>query len=252
MPELTIGFALSAFVAGLFMFLAPCTLPLVPAYLGFISGVSVKDIEEKKEGADKKIFWNGLFFVIGFSVVFILFGIIAGFAGRALVQYQVILVKIGGVMVVFFGFFMLGIFNLPFLQTDKKISLPSFIKPGNPWSSFIIGATFSIGWSPCVGPILGSILLLAGTQGSVFSGAILLTIFSFGMGLPFLLVALGVSRATKYIQKIEPVMKWVSIVGGVFLIFLGVLLISNNLSLLIEWGYKLLGEGIYERFLDFL
>jgi len=147
---------------------------------------------------------------------------------------------------------MLGIFNLPFLQTDKKISLPSFIKPGNPWSSFIIGATFSIGWSPCVGPILGSILLLAGTQGSVFSGAILLTIFSFGMGLPFLLVALGVSRATKYIQKIEPVMKWVSIVGGVFLIFLGVLLISNNLSLLIEWGYKLLGEGIYERFLDFL
>jgi cytochrome c-type biogenesis protein len=252
MPELTIGFALSAFVAGLFMFLAPCTLPLVPAYLGFISGVSVKDIEEKKEGADKKIFWNGLFFVIGFSVVFILFGIIAGFAGRALVQYQDILVKIGGVMVVFFGFFMLGIFNLPFLQTDKKISLPSFIKPGNPWSSFIIGATFSIGWSPCVGPILGSILLLAGTQGSVFSGAILLTIFSFGMGLPFLLVALGVSRATKYIQKIEPVMKWVSIVGGVFLIFLGVLLISNNLSLLIEWGYKLLGEGIYERFLDFL
>jgi cytochrome c-type biogenesis protein len=252
MPELTLGFAISAFVAGLFMFLAPCTLPLVPAYLGFISGVSSKDIKEKKEGVNKKIFLNGLFFILGFSIVFILFGVVAGFAGRQLVQYQNILVKIGGAMVIFFGFFMLGVFKLPFLQTDKKIPLPKFIKPGNPASSFIVGATFSVGWSPCVGPILGSILLLAGTQGTVLSGALLLAIFSLGMGLPFLLVALGVSRATGIIQKIEPVMKWVSIIGGVFLLFLGILLISNNLSLLIEWGYALVGDQAYERFLDFL
>ncbi|MFT5359626.1 MAG: cytochrome c-type biogenesis protein [Candidatus Paceibacteria bacterium] len=252
MPELTIGFAVSAFIAGLFMFLAPCTLPLVPAYLGFISGVSAKDIEEKKEGSNKKIFWNGVFFVLGFSIVFILFGVIAGFAGKALFQYQNILVKVGGALVIFFGLFMLGIFNLPFLQTEKKFSLPKFIKPGNPWSSFIVGATFSIGWSPCVGPILGSVLLLAGTQGSVLSGALLLAIFSLGMGLPFLLVALGASRAAKYIQRITPVMKWVSIVGGAFLVFLGILLLSNNLSLLIEWGYSLFGDQAYERFIDFL
>ncbi len=252
MPELSIGFAISAFVAGLFMFLAPCTLPLVPAYLGFISGVSSKDLEEKKEGANKKIFWNGLFFVFGFSVIFILFGVLAGFAGKQVVQYQNVIVKVGGILVIFFGLFMLGVFKLPFLQTDKKIPLPKFIKPGNPTSSFLVGAAFSVGWSPCVGPILGSVLLLAGTQGSVASGALLLAIFSLGMGLPFILVAAGASRATKYIKKIEPVMKWVSIIGGVFLIFLGILLFSNNLSLLIAWGYDLLGPGFYERFLDFL
>ncbi|NCS99393.1 cytochrome c biogenesis protein CcdA [Candidatus Parcubacteria bacterium] len=252
MIEVTIGLAVSAFIAGLFMFLAPCTLPLVPAYLGFISGVSAKDLEENREGSNKKIFWNGFFFILGFSVVFILFGVIAGFAGRQLVQYQDILVKIGGVMVIFFGLFILGVFNLPFLQAEKKLSLPKFIKPGNPASSFIVGAAFSIGWSPCVGPILGSILLLAGTQGTVLSGAILLAIFSLGMGLPFLLVALGVSKATKYIQKIEPVMKWVTIVGGVFLIFLGVLLLTNNLSLLLEWGYGIVGDGFYNKFLNFL
>jgi cytochrome c-type biogenesis protein len=144
----------------------------------------------------------------------------------------------------------LGVFKLPFLQTDKKIPLPKFIKPGNPASSFVVGAAFSVGWSPCVGPILGSILLLAGTQGSVFSGALLLMIFSLGMGLPFLLVAAGVSRATGYIQKIQPVMKWISIVGGVFLLVLGFLLVSDNLSLLLEWGYALVGESFYEVFLN--
>jgi cytochrome c-type biogenesis protein len=250
MPEVTVGFALSAFVAGLLMFLAPCTLPLVPAYLGFISGVSSKDIEEKKEGVNKKIFWNGFFFILGFSTVFILFGVLAGFAGRQLVQYQSVLVKIGGALVVFFGLFLLGVFKLPFLQSDKKIPLPKFIKPGNPVSSFVVGATFSVGWSPCVGPILGSILLLAGTQGTILSGAILLAIFSLGMGLPFLLVAVGVSRATHYIQKIEPVMRWVSVVGGVFLLFLGVLLIFDNLSLLLELGYRLVGDGFYEAFIN--
>jgi cytochrome c-type biogenesis protein len=250
MPEVTVGFALSAFVAGLLMFLAPCTLPLVPAYLGFISGVSSKDIEEKKEGVNKKMFWNGFFFILGFSIIFVLFGVLAGFAGRQLVQYQDVLVKIGGALVIFFGLFLLGVFKLPFLQSDKKIPLPKFIKPGNPVSSFVVGATFSVGWSPCVGPILGSILLLAGTQGTILSGAILLAIFSLGMGLPFILVAAGVSRATHYIQKVGPVMRWVSVVGGVFLLFLGVLLMFDNLSLLLEWGYRLVGDGFYEAFIN--
>lgn len=252
MPELSLAFIASAFVAGVLMFLAPCTLPLVPAYLGFISGVSTKDLEEQGSQASRKIFWNGLFFVLGFSFVFILFGVLAGFAGRQLVQYRGMLVQIGGALVIFFGLFMLGVFKLSFLQIDKKIQLPKFIKPGNPVSSFIIGATFSLGWSPCVGPILGSILLLAGTQGSVLSGALLLAVFSLGMGLPFILVALGTAKASEYITKITPVMKWVTILGGMFLLFLGILLVSDNLSLLLEWGYQLLGNDFYEKFVDLL
>jgi len=196
MEPISIGFIISAFVAGLLTFLAPCTLPLVPAYLGFISGVSTKDLEDpaKAKIARRKIIQNGLFFVVGFSLVFILFGTLAGLIGQGLVPYRIWLTRIGGIFVILFGLFMLGAFKIPFLQSDKRIRIPSFLKVGKPTSSLVIGSAFAFGWTPCVGPILGSILLLASTSANALDGAFLLTVFSIGLAIPFLLVAIGFSH----------------------------------------------------------
>jgi len=254
MEPISIGFIISAFIAGLLTFLAPCTLPLVPAYLGFISGVSTKDLDDpaKAKAARRKIILNGLFFILGFSIVFILFGTLAGLVGQGLVPYRIWLTRLGGAFVILFGLFMLGAFRLPFLQVDKKIKIPSFLTIGKPTSSLAIGSAFAFGWTPCVGPILGSILLLASTQATAFTGALLLTVFSIGLAIPFLLVAMGFSHATKYITKISKYLKWVSVIGGVFLILLGILLVTNNFSLLIQYGYQLFDFINYEGILDYL
>lgn len=251
---LSIGFILASFIAGILTFLAPCTLPLVPAYLGFISGVSTEDLEdpEKAKGARRKIFLNGFFFIMGFSLVFILFGTLAGVIGQGLVPYRIWLTRIGGILVILFGLFMLGVFNLSFLQVDKRIKMPKWLKVGKPTTSITIGAAFAFGWTPCVGPILGSILLLSSTSGSALQGAIMLSVFSFGLAIPFLLVALGYSHATKYINQISKYLKWVSIVGGVFLVLLGILLLTNNFSLLIQYGYQIFSFINYEGLLDYL
>jgi cytochrome c-type biogenesis protein len=254
MEYISLGLIISSFFAGLLTFLAPCTLPLVPAYLGFISGVSEKDFQDplKAKTARRKIFLNGIFFILGFAVVFIIFGTLAGLIGQSLTPFRIWLTRIGGGLVILFGLFMLGVFRLPFLQAERRIKTPSFLTIGKPSSSFAIGGAFAFGWTPCVGPILGSILLLASTSTTAFQGALLLTVFSSGLAVPFILVALGYSHATKYIQKISRYIKWVSIVGGVFLIMLGLLLVTNNFSLLIQYGFELLDFIGYEGLLEFL
>ncbi|NQV92873.1 sulfite exporter TauE/SafE family protein [Candidatus Kaiserbacteria bacterium] len=254
MEIIGLGFIFSAFVAGLLTFLAPCTLPMVPAYLGFISGVSKEDLEDetRRDEVRRKIFLNGVFFILGFSIVFILFGTLAGILGQGLTPYRIWLTRIGGVFVIIFGLFMLGAFNIPFLQANKRIKTPKWLKVGKPSSSLIIGSAFAFGWTPCVGPILGSILLLASTSGTALQGTLLLTVFSAGLAVPFLLVALGFSRATAYIDKLSKYLKWVSIVGGVFLVILGFLLVTNNFSLLIQYGFELFGFIEYDALLDLL
>lgn len=253
MEYISIGLIISSFFAGLLTFLAPCTLPLVPAYLGFISGVSEEDLKDplKAKAARRKIFLNGVFFILGFSIVFIVFGTLAGLVGQGLTPFRIWLTRIGGGLVILFGLFMLGVFRLPFLQVNKRMKVPSFLTIGKPSSSLAIGGAFAFGWTPCVGPILGSILLLASTSTTALQGGLLLTVFSLGLAVPFILVALGYSHATKYIKKISRYLKWVSIVGGIFLIILGILLITNNFSLLIQYGFQLFDfigyEGLLER-----
>ncbi len=252
MEIIGLGFIFAAFVAGLLTFLAPCTLPLVPAYIGFISGVSKEDLEDetKRKEVKRRIFLNGVFFVLGFSIVFILFGTLAGIVGQGLTPYRIWLTRIGGVLVILFGRFMLGAFNIPFLQADKKIRMPKWLTIGKPSSSLVIGSAFAFGWTPCVGPILGSILLLASTTTTALQGALLLTVFSIGLAIPFLLVALGFSHATTYITKISKYLKWVSVVGGIFLVVLGFLLVTNNFNLLIQYGFQLFDFIGYEGLLD--
>ena len=254
MIELSIGFIIASFFAGLLTFLAPCTLPIVPAYLGFISGVDQDALKnpETSKVARRKIFLNGLAFIVGFSLIFIAFGVLAGFAGTALAPYRIWLARIGGALVILFGLFMLGFFKLPFFQTDKRIPVPKWLTLGKPRSSLFIGGTFALGWTPCVGPILGSILLLAGTSGTAFTGGVMLTVFSIGLAIPFLLIALAFSKATAYIDRISKYLKWVSIIGGVFLILLGLLLATDNFGLTIQYGYELFDFINYEGLLEYL
>jgi cytochrome c-type biogenesis protein len=254
MLEISFAFILSSFIAGLLTFLAPCTLPLVPAYLGFISGVNTKDLEdpEKALGARRKIFLNGVFFIIGFSLVFIIFGTLAGLLGQALVPYRIWLARLGGAFIIIFGLFMLGVFNLNFLQVDRRVKTPNWLKLGRPSSSFIVGGAFAFGWTPCVGPILGSILLLASTSTTAIEGATLLAIFSLGLSIPFIFVALAYSKATMYLKRINKYLKWVSVIGGIFLIILGGLLITDNFGLTIQYGYRIFDFIHYDKLLDFL
>jgi cytochrome c-type biogenesis protein len=243
-----------AFIAGLLTFLAPCTLPLVPAYLGFVSGVSLKDMDdpEKARRARAKIFLNGAAFVVGFSVIFILFGTLAGFAGRALVPYRIWLSRIGGIFVIIFGLFMLNVLKIPFLQSGRGFRVPPLFQRGKPLNSFTLGAAFGFGWTPCVGPILGSILLLASTSATALQGALMLSIFSLGLAVPFLLIALSIGRAVSYIERYAAFLRVVSIVGGIFLVGLGVLLFSGKMGLLIGYGYRFFRFFNYEGLLDYL
>src|SRR3989344_1153844 len=216
---------LPAFIAGLLTFLAPCTLPLVPGFLGFISGVSIKDFEKKESrvGARRKIFINGFLYVVGFTIVFVLLGSIFGLAGSTLVKYRFWLVNFSRILI-----------------------------PGKPLSSLLFGMVFAFGWTPCVGPVLGSILFLATTSGTVLQGAFMLFIFSLGLAIPFLMIALGFGHATEYIKKIAKYLGIISKVGGFLLVLLGILLLTDNVGIWIGYFYEVFSFINYEGLLDYL
>lgn len=252
MPSMEVSIG-AAFLAGLLTFLAPCTLPLVPAYLGLISGVSAEELDSPEASvARRRIFYNGVAFILGFSVIFTLFGVLAGLVGSALVDYEMWLARVGGVLIIIFGLFMLGVFKLPFFRQAGSLPIPRWLSPGRPTSSFLIGGTFALGWTPCIGPILGSILLLAGTSGDIVQGGFLLAVFSFGLAIPFLALSAGFAGMSKYIQRISKHLRWVSIVGGVFLIALGLLLVTDQFQLTIQYGYELLEFVNYRELQNYL
>lgn len=243
-----------AFIAGVLTFLAPCTLPLVPGYLAFISGVSLNELRdpEKARRVKRQIFLNGVFFVLGFSVVFIILGSLAGMLGRTLGIFRIWLSRIGGIFVILFGLFLLDIFKIPFLAREIKWNPPAFLNRGNPLNAFILGSAFGLGWTPCIGPILGSILILAASTVTLAKGAFLLIIFSLGLALPFLLIAATIGGATTVLQKISHHLKIISVIGGIFLIGLGLVLLTNNMALLISYGYRALEFINYDRLLEYL
>ncbi len=252
---MNLSLIIPSFIAGLLTFLAPCTLPLVPGYLGFIGGTSLEDLKDPtKSGlARRKIFINGLFFIIGFSAVFIIMGTLAGFVGGSLLApYRLWLSRVGGVFVILFGLFMLNVLKLPFLQREFQIKTPALFGRGRASNSFILGSAFAFGWTPCVGPILGSILLLASTSTTALQGALLLSVFSLGLAVPFLVIAAGIGSASRYVSNLSRWLNVISIIGGILLIFLGILLLTDNIGLLISYGYQLFQFINYDRLLDYL
>ncbi len=249
------SFFISAFVAGVLTFLAPCTLPFVPGYLGFISGASLDDLKDpaRSKRARGKIFLNGVFFIIGFSAVFIAIGTLIGFVGASVLgPYRTWLARVGGVFVILFGLFMLGIFKIPFFAREARWKAPTVFERGKPLNSFILGSAFASGWTPCVGPILGSILLLASRSTTALQGGILLAVFSMGLAVPFLGIALGIGSASRSIGRLSGFLNIISLIGGIFLIFLGVLLVTGNMGFLVSWGYQLFRFIDYEGLLNYL
>jgi cytochrome c-type biogenesis protein len=254
-----IALIIPAFIAGILTIFAPCTLPLVPAYLGFISGVSLKHLEgaAQEKIARKKIFTNAILFVVGFTAIFVTFGVFAGLFGQFLNPLRAWLARIGGALITLFGFKMVGIWNSPFPFLDTLFSREwrlhlSVVQPGNPLSSLLLGGAFAFGWTPCIGPILGTILFLVASSATALSGGLLLLIFSMGLAIPFLLVAIGIGSSSRIIQSIAPSLSVGEKISGALLIILGLLLLSGKFGLLVLYSYRFFEFIHYDRLLNYL
>jgi cytochrome c-type biogenesis protein len=207
---------ITAFAYGMLSFFTPCILPLVPAYITYITGT---DLETLQEGMRRgPIFINSLLFVIGFSLVFMALVIPANMVGNLLLQYQIWIQRIAGIIIIIFGLHISGLVNLGFLNVEKKLHMSE--RPGGYVSPLLIGITFAAGWSPCIGPILASIILIASTQ-SMTTGVLLLGAYSLGLALPFLLTALALNQFLVYYRGILKHTKTIMFVSGLILIFIG-------------------------------
>ncbi len=220
----------AAFAAGLLSFVSPCVLPLVPSYISYITGLSVEQLANPAERPRfrKAIMLNSLLFIAGFSCVFIAFGASASLVGQMLIVYQDHLRKLGGILIMLFGLYLLGVLNLGFLMSEKRLHFAS--RPAGYLGSFVIGIAFAAGWTPCVGPVLGTILLYAGTNETLVGGVALLTAYSIGLGLPLFITSLGVDRFLTYFKQVGAYFRGVSAVTGVLLIVVGVLIFANSLT----------------------
>jgi len=220
---------IASFLAGITTFLSPCVLPLIPAYLSFITGYSLDELKEGERNL-KPLIFNTAFFVSGFTVIFTLFGASATYFGSLLAEKRELLRIIGGTIIIVFGLHLTGIYRLKFLYQEKRVHLRN--KPLGYLGSFIAGLAFASGWTPCVGPVLSSILILASTQETVTKGIILLFVYSLGLGIPFFLVVLAVNRFLLIFAKAKKIIRSTEIIAGVILILLGILLVTNRLHLL--------------------
>lgn len=218
-----------AFFAGLLTFLSPCILPLIPAYISFITGVSIDDLvseREEKNKMTKRIFLEMILFILGFSLVFILLGASASYFGKSVLSHLKLLRVIGGILVIVFGLYITGLFNISFLGYERKIHLK--MKPANILGSFIVGIVFALGWTPCVGPVLGTILTYAATQETVREGVLLLGSYSLGLGIPFLVSGLAVNLFLRGFRKIKKYSRLISVVTGGLLILFGILILTGK------------------------
>jgi len=220
---------LTAFGAGLLSFFSPCILPLIPAYICFITGASIEELSVPKGkdfGRVKSILPESLLFILGFFIVFVILGASATFLGSFLFAKQKIIKIIGGLIVIFFGLHISGLFNIKFLQYEKKLHLRS--KPVTKLGSFLVGMVFGFGWTPCVGPILGGILMLAATKDSLAKGVLLLSFYSLGLALPFFLLSIGVEYMLGLFSKVKRYFKLISVVSGILLIVIGIGIMASS------------------------
>ncbi|MFZ0482152.1 MAG: cytochrome c biogenesis protein CcdA [Desulfobacterales bacterium] len=218
----------AAFVAGLLSFFSPCVLPLIPAYFTFITGFSIEELTEKYNSEiRKKVFLSTFLFVLGFSLVFILMGASASYLGGLMYTYKKLIRIIGGILIIILGIHLTGIIRIPGLDFEKRITLEK--KPLHFLGTLIIGMAFGAGWSPCIGPLLGSILIIAGSQETVWQGVILLGIYSAGLAIPFIIISIFINFLLTFIKKASKVLKYVNVMAGVVLIVVGLILVSNKL-----------------------
>ena len=220
-----------AFGAGFISFLSPCVLPLIPGYISYISGESLGDIVEKQ----KKVILKTVLFSLGFSLVFISFGATASFIGNILLENSNTLRIIAGVIIIIFSLQLIGILNLNFLNQEKRFQTKNY--SNNLFFPVLVGAAFGFGWTPCIGPVLGSILTLAAVESSIGKGILLLSFYSLGLAIPFILSGYGISKFLAFSKNFRKNIKIVSVSGGVILLITGILILTNKLQAL---GYFIL------------
>lgn len=220
---------LVAFVGGLLSFLSPCVLPLVPSYLGFVTGFTLDEMSHRRRLA----MVHALLFVAGFSLVFILLGASATALGRVLNYYQDWVARIGGVLIILFGLYTLGAIKLDALTRERRVHLDR--KPMGYLGSVLVGVAFGAGWTPCIGPILGAILGLAATQDDLQRGVVLLGWYSAGLAVPFLVTAYAVETFLDMFQRFRRHMIWIQRISGILLIAVGLLLVSGQFTRLAGW-----------------
>jgi cytochrome c-type biogenesis protein len=221
----------AAFLAGFLSFLSPCVIPLIPAYFTFITGFSLEELTENQNSEiRKKVIFSTVSFVCGFSLVFILMGASASYLGSLIYNYRQTIRIIGGILIILMGVHLTGIIRIPGLDVEKRIHMEK--KPLHFLGIFIIGMAFGAGWSPCIGPLLGSILIIAGSQETVRHGIVLLAIYSAGLALPFILISVFIHLLLMIIKKASRVLQYVNTAAGILLILMGLILVTNKLYVL--------------------
>jgi len=228
---------LMAFAGGLLSFLSPCILPLAPAYLGMISGVSIANLKEGAAGK-RKILSTTIVFVLGFSLVFIALGLASSFIGQLFRGSKILFSQIGGSIVILLGLHQSGLLPINWLYRERRVNNTPSVGIGG---AFLTGLAFAFGWTPCVGPILGGILAMAGNQNTVGAGFLLLVVYSLGLAIPFLLLALGFEQISGKLNRVKPYLKYLQWIAGGLLIVMGFLLLTNNLTLISSWLMRITG-----------
>lgn len=219
---------LIAFGAGFLSFFSPCILPLIPAYIMYITGSNLEEDNNKFF-----ILSRTMGFVLGFTIIFMIMGVSASYIGKIFIRNKELFSKVSGILIVIFGLNMAGILKLNFLNMEKRAKNPK--KVTNWFSSAIMGMAFAAGWTPCFGPILGSILMYAGVEATVTKGVYLLLSYSIGMSLPFILTAVSINLFSKFLKKTEKIMPYVSKISGVFMIIFGLLIFFNKMIIISSW-----------------
>jgi cytochrome c-type biogenesis protein len=223
---------LAAFAAGFLSFVSPCVLPLIPGYISFVSGVSVEEMKADATPTTSRlqVFLTSLAFVLGFSLVFVALGASATAIGKFLFSRLPLLSKIAGGILIVFGLHTMGVFRLAFLETEKRVH--SQRKPAGPIGAVLVGVAFAFGWTPCIGPILGGILAIAGSRNTVGEGVTLLAVYSLGLGIPFLLTSLAINQFFGAAKKIRKYYHGIELASGALLIAIGVLILTGQLTII--------------------
>ncbi|HEY8497344.1 MAG TPA: cytochrome c biogenesis protein CcdA [Limnochordales bacterium] len=235
MPE-QVTFPL-AFLAGLVSFVSPCVLPLIPAYVTFLTGSTLDESSDGDHRQRRRLLLNGTFFVLGFSAVFVAMGLGASAIGQFLTGHLPIVRRLGGLVVIVFGLYMMGILRV--LAFDQERRVQARVRTPGPLNSLLLGMTFAAGWTPCIGPVLASVLVLAGTTATAAQGALLLLAYAAGLAVPFLLVTLFLGRMRAGLRRLLPHAERIRFASGVLLVVLGVMLYTNTFVLLnsyFNWG----------------
>jgi cytochrome c-type biogenesis protein len=223
----------AAFFAGLISFLSPCVLPLVPGYVSMISGAGVEELKQPQGQLMRRVMLNSVGFILGFSIVFVALGAAATEIGQILGVYKHTIARIAGVVIIIFGLHLTGIFKIKALYTDAR--LHSVKGSSTPIGAFVIGFAFAFGWTPCLGPILSTILTIAAEENTVQKGILLLAIYSLGLAMPFLLTALLMERFLKFYSRFRSHMHAIEVASGILMIALGVLLVIGRFTLISNW-----------------